>query len=601
VTRASASRDRIFVALLLLFVTGGVRSTLASPSSWLLGDYGATAAGDGALHVISHDAVVATVSDADIAQHEVVALAMDSLHAIGYAGLGNSGGRDYPTVLLVDLITAHVIGSLQDNNDNNDVARLVLSPDATRLYATGLYLSYPLRSWDVASGAVTTLAGINGGIAISPDGGTLYGVGTSDISEQCDGGPNAGARCLTDSDCVSASCRLLCASGSLQGSPCAVDADCCTSPGCGDFCGARDTWATINRVDLSDPNAPTITGRAILPCVDYATSPPAHCANTGHYGFVLTPDGSTLFMNDANVRGVLALDTATFGASTISDRIGALTSDSLTTMALAGSSLYGVQGAYLSATGHVVVVDVATRAVTDRIPVDGATEALAASLDGTQVYAGYRGGGIDPAVGAGVAIIDTATNTVVGSVADPHGVIGYPRSVVDPYIPTSFAARNCDMSKRKAAGAASGAKLKCYAQAKLKAQPVASACLAAADGVLAGKFAKLGAACPGDLSVVAPLVDACVSAALADVPGDGTCQATSTKATGKAALKLLACGAKNLAKPGSLAKCRDVVDQKLAKALATAGGCAAGSTQTDEHAACLDAIVAALPMIIPSP
>ncbi len=163
---------------------------------------------------------------------------------------------------------------------------------------------------------------------------------------------------------------------------------------------------------------------------------------------------------------------------------------------------------------------------------------------------------------------------------------------------TAATPESCAAAKRRAAGKKAARKLACHAGAKPKATAVDPACLAKAEAKFVATFAKLGSTCPGDATAVEAIVDACVDALLADVPGDGRCPAISAKAIGKAANGLAMCAAKELRYPGSFAACDAARDDKLAKMLAKAGACADADTHADLHGACVDPRTAALPTVV---
>src|SRR5690242_19821525 len=93
----------------------------------------------------------------------------------------------------------------------------------------------------------------------------------------------------------------------------------------------------------------------------------------------------------------------------------------------------------------------------------------------------------------------------------------------------------CAATKRKGVGKALRSTLGCYATAKRTVTGVDAGCITKVDVKLGGALTKAGTECPGDADWIGALIDSCVGALLADVPGDGKCPGTSTKALGRAA------------------------------------------------------------------
>ena len=150
-------------------------------------------------------------------------------------------------------------------------------------------------------------------------------------------------------------------------------------------------------------------------------------------------------------------------------------------------------------------------------------------------------------------------------------------------------ALKCFGAKQKAAGKKIAAKIGCWSKAKSKSNPVDAACLMKAEAGFTAAFAKAGGACGGDAGSIEMQVDQCVTAFLAEIPGDSKCTSSSAKVLGKAASGELGCTSKEIAKPGGEAACRQKVAQKTAGSLAKAGGCAAGGT-ADDIATCVNGI-----------
>lgn len=160
--------------------------------------------------------------------------------------------------------------------------------------------------------------------------------------------------------------------------------------------------------------------------------------------------------------------------------------------------------------------------------------------------------------------------------------------------PRAFAAgtpeQKCIGAKLKAAGKKLSAKMSCVAKAKTAAATVDPDCLGKADAKFSAAVTKAGVACAGTPATLEPPVDDCVNDLLPDIPGDGKCPGTSTKAVGKAGSGLLGCRVKELTKPGTSVACDASVDGKLVTVLGKAGGCANTSNlQTTLHG-CRDAI-----------
>jgi hypothetical protein len=122
-----------------------------------------------------------------------------------------------------------------------------------------------------------------------------------------------------------------------------------------------------------------------------------------------------------------------------------------------------------SGVGHVLVYDSAIAALIDSIDIPGEpSPAIGADLTGTQVYAafGLQEDAVHPCrtTHSKLAIIDTATDTVAGTVADPGRVLTYINLAVDSYAPL-LSPLKCIASKRKAAGKLIQQRVACYASA----------------------------------------------------------------------------------------------------------------------------------------
>jgi len=175
------------------------------------------------------------------------------------------------------------------------------------------------------------------------------------------------------------------------------------------------------------------------------------------------------------------------------------------------------------------------------------------------------------------------------------GVCVLVAGAVSPAMAATTPAQKCAAAKQKAAGKKASSKMGCYSKAKAKSLTVDPACLTKAEAKFSSAMAKAGAACPGTAPTIESLVDSCVSTLVADVPGDGKCPSASAKAAGKATGAELACTAKEITKPGSLAACHAKADGKLSAAISKAGACGqSGTLQADVHN-CRDSISGALP------
>ena len=76
----------------------------------------------------------------------------------------------------------------------------------------------------------------------------------------------------------------------------------------------------------------------------------------------------------------------------------------------------------------------------------------------------------------------------------------------------------------------------CWSKAKSKSNPVDAACLVKAEAGFTAAFAKAGGTCGGDAGSIEMQVDQCVTALLAEIPGDSKCTSSSAKVLGKANL-----------------------------------------------------------------
>jgi cysteine-rich repeat protein len=137
----------------------------------------------------------------------------------------------------------------------------------------------------------------------------------------------------------------------------------------------------------------------------------------------------------------------------------------------------------------------------------------------------------------------------------------------------------CATALRKAAGKKINAKLGCHAKAKNAAQAVDPNCLTKAETAFNSAFAK--GRCPGTPGPFEALADACVTQLLSDVPGNGKCPSSSTKAIGSGAGGMLTCSSKDIKKPGTAPACQTKAAAKLAGKLAKAGVCAAPDVLPD--------------------
>ena len=145
-----------------------------------------------------------------------------------------------------------------------------------------------------------------------------------------------------------------------------------------------------------------------------------------------------------------------------------------------------------------------------------------------------------------------------------------------PALASLTPAQKCASLKLKAAGKEIAGKMACHAKAKAKSIPVDSPCLAKAKAKADARIDQAGTSdCAGTAAAIDAEVDSCVGVFVADVPGDGKCPSSSTKAVGKAGGGLLKCESKEVKRPGSFAECDAKRDAKLDSSLTGAGSCVA--------------------------
>jgi YVTN family beta-propeller protein len=311
---------------------------------------------------------------------------------------------------------------------------------------------------------------------------------------------------------------------------------------------------------------------------------------------ILSSDGSTLYTIEFPLSvglpgSVLSIDTSTLSITPIADP-GSLIGIPVG-LTLANSKLYIANELDNPSGGSVVVVDTATKTVTGNIPLPGTvTGAIGSSLDESEVFVSYQ----EP-THVTFAIIDPTTDTRTGTVADPNGYIIDAFTAVDPFLPP-HGTLTCFAGKRQASGKEILGKLGCFAKAAVTGGMTDPTCVSRVEGKLDKSFARFGTACPGDEPTVRGLIDTCVATLLSDLPGAGTCAAKSAKALGKSANNLTGCAVTELKKPGSFGDCESRQLGKLAKSLIIAGSCAGPSAASDVQA-CVDEIVAALPLSTP--
>jgi hypothetical protein len=158
----------------------------------------------------------------------------------------------------------------------------------------------------------------------------------------------------------------------------------------------------------------------------------------------LSADGATLYVVASD--RLFAVDTATFSATTVNDPDGLLPHPH--GIAVAGTKLF-VEGEGAPPTprcgdqfyrGNVAVIDAASFTAYASIPLQAAsTPGIGANLDGSIVYAP---GVVDadpvacyPEPKSKVTIIDTGSDSAIGTVADPDQISVYIKTAVDPYSP----------------------------------------------------------------------------------------------------------------------------------------------------------------------
>lgn len=637
-------RSRLAAASVFVGVLACVAVPSPSPAAeWVVAD-ATFPEGKAVVHLVSDGVLIDTINMPE----PVVSLAMDHRRALAYAGIvTNKLGvePEDPGVYVIDLITRNVVGELPagigaaGNPPFADgVLELALSPDGTRLYSQGL------RMWDLASGTLVRpfhmpaplpqchspqcqRGPARGKFAITADETTAYVAGVLPLPYSCDSGPRTGHGCFDDQECAPGACRKFCSRSRTI--PCSTFSDCPFN----EICGLLHQPAAILRVDLTNVADPQTTGFARL---DLCDTPDVGCPDVAnHVG--LSADERFVYVGGryriaTSAPGWSSSPTGAF-VEPVNDSAQLLQRDGGHAATVTATSAYVLEvdpacdDVLLNEHGYnvhqdccessAVAIDLASWTTTARVPMPGTTGAIAPSLDGSEVYAAYlkpcaagfyegacrpragcSDGHVGPSGGGALAILDTASNQVIGSVSDAEGRLDWPRTVVDPYVPASKAARKCTMKKRKAAGKAAGRILKCYTVAKTRAQPVDAKCLAVAATKLDSEILRAGTSCPGDASTLAPLVDACVADALADVPGDGPCPGGSIKYLGKALAGQMVCSMKDLTKPGTLGGCSATRDAKLELGLSKSGLCAGPSTVSHTHA-CRDALAAAVPVVEP--
>lgn len=153
----------------------------------------------------------------------------------------------------------------------------------------------------------------------------------------------------------------------------------------------------------------------------------------------------------------------------------------------------------------------------------------------------------------------------------------------------------CAVLKRKAAGKALLATLKCHAKGKVPGMHVSSDCLQMATRKLALALHKYPGACAGEPDAIDDLIATCADVLMADDPGTDACAVKAAIGLGKGGNGRLVCAAKDIQKPGTMEGCYDDVGEKLVKALTKSGTCVAPSTLDDLHA-CTASLIDALPV-----
>ena len=153
----------------------------------------------------------------------------------------------------------------------------------------------------------------------------------------------------------------------------------------------------------------------------------------------------------------------------------------------------------------------------------------------------------------------------------------------------------CVSAKQRAAGKKLKAKLTCYGKAKARNVAVDESCLARAEAKFVGAVAAGDAKgmCNGTAASLEAIVDGCIDTLLADLPGNGRCQATSTKAVGKANFCELTCASKDVFFPGFLANCHLRCDARLNLTIGKAGPCGDAVMIMDHVHTCRDTLIGA--------
>jgi hypothetical protein len=522
------------MALVLLVGT----ATAAPAIDWIIAD------NTDKVDIVSDDVAVASVESPHYLNVGAVTDAtVDLSKGIAYVTTEFPRPTDDTPVTVVDLVRRSVVAVVTDPQhlltDKNGTWAIVLSPDGRRVYYTN---PYELVEVDTSSNqvvATVSIANFAYGVRISPDGQRAY-------------------------------------------------------------VRSVNSTSSVSVVDLATHQ---VTGSVVIP------GPGSCCSSSS---FILDADGSTLYTLSGSE--VWSVDTATLTPSVFSDPTHQIQGPAGLT--LAAGNLFVSNLLPFNFTNcpenqdfhsNVVVADTATATVTGVIAIPGNTNvtfALGTSLDESQIYVGYNPANPTKATcesSVTIGIIDpnaeSGAGAFVGTVSDPLGLIVDAQTAVDPFIPSSNVAKKCAAGKRKASGKKIAGKLMCYVVAKASGQAVDAACLAKVEQSFATKFVTLGSSCPGDANGIEALVDTCVDALLADLPGDGQCPAAALGAVAKAGKKSMGCAAKDIKKPGSAAKCYASASTKLAAALSIAGACSTPSVETDLDADCVKPVRQALPLV----
>jgi YVTN family beta-propeller protein len=160
-------------------------------------------------------------------------------------------------------------------------------------------------------------------------------------------------------------------------------------------------------------NFPSSLGSGTISVIDTASNTVTATIRSGNFiapfGVVVTPDGSTVYVTEQAPGSVLVINTA---RNLVTATIGVGTTPQGVAVTPDGSTVYGAIPNAPKTPSRVFVIDTATNTVTAQITVGsmfgGNPIGVAITPDGSKVY--VAGSPVNT-----VSVIDTATNTVVGS------------------------------------------------------------------------------------------------------------------------------------------------------------------------------------------